>query len=529
MRIPILGLILFLYSFPAIVHAQEPAIAAGADEFCAEEKKKASPKDGALIQQFFKENEITDRLSRLKHSVVPPKYTTVVKGYLMSYLVRKRERTEAMLGRSKMYFPLFDQHLGEGKVPLELKHLAVVESALNPVAVSRAGAVGLWQFMPGTGREYGLVINGLLDERKDPIKSTQAAARYLQRLFATYQDWALALAAYNSGPGRVNAAIRRGASTNYWEISQYLPAETRNYVPAYIAAAYLINHYQSHKLVPEDLENDLLQTSTTTITDRISFKTISELTGLPEELITMLNPQFLKKAIPASVNGHNLTLPKRVMNQFLDKLPEWIQDHSKPGSKEALADLDEDETETITSFTTKKEYKEITYKVKSGDNLLAIAGKYDCSVGEIKKWNKLSGSNIRTGQSLRIRTMVKTKVPVKKTTVPVIPGIDVAPKNPKREVTPGNKTTNIPPERSPANPVMLMPVTTTSPEIKITPSPTPIVATPEQNSQYYLIGRRESLSEVAQKHGITLAKLCQLNQWDPSTVIVNPGDRIRIK
>jgi membrane-bound lytic murein transglycosylase D len=445
----------------------------------------------------------------------------------MSYLVRKRERTEAMLGRSKMYFPLFDQHLSEGKVPLELKHLAVVESALNPIAVSRAGAVGLWQFMPGTGREYGLAINGLLDERKDPIKATQAAAKYLQRLFATYQDWALALAAYNSGPGRVNAAIRRGASTNYWEISQYLPAETRNYVPAYIAAAYLINHYQSHKLVPEDLENDLLQTSTTTITDRISFKTIGELTGLPEELIAMLNPQFLKKSIPASVNGHNLTLPKRVMNQFLDKLPDWIQEHSKPGSKETLADVEELETETVTTYTTKKEYKEITYKVRSGDNLLAIAGKYDCSVGDIKKWNKLSGSNIRTGQSLRIRTMVKTKVP-KKTIVPVIPGIEAStPKGSKKE-TPKNSSS--PSEKTHSLNGLVLPVNTPSPEIKITPSPPPPVqSSQEVNYQYYILGRRESLGEVAAKFGVTLAALCQLNQWDPATVVVNPGDRIRIK
>jgi len=208
----------------------------------------------------FTDSEIRDRLSRITSSVAPPRFTSVVKSYINTYTVKKRQHTEAMLGRISIYFPMFEKYLSENNLPVDLKYLSIVESALNPKAVSRSGAVGLWQFMPPTGKENGLKINSTVDERRDPHKSTLAAAKYLKKQYKRYNNWELALAAYNGGPGRVNRAIKRGRSKNFWRIKRYLPKETQNYVPAFIAATYVVNYYPEHNLVPVYPEIDLQMT-----------------------------------------------------------------------------------------------------------------------------------------------------------------------------------------------------------------------------------------------------------------------------
>ena len=200
----------------------------------------------ATNDPVYDEAAVIERLKSIENPLVENRYNSIVRGYIKGYLFWNRDKTERILGRTVLYFPLMEEYLSKRNMPDKLKYLSVVESALYPHGVSRVGAVGLWQFMPETGKEYGLEINEFVDERKDPNKSTQAALDYLSRQYMKYGDWALALAAYKSGSGRVSRAIKRGRSKNFWRIRRYLPRETRNYVPAYIAATYMMEYYKEH-------------------------------------------------------------------------------------------------------------------------------------------------------------------------------------------------------------------------------------------------------------------------------------------
>ena len=268
----------------------------------------------------FTDAELLNRIRSVRNKVIPPRFDRIVKSYINTYTVKKRDKTERMLGQMDVYFPLFEHYLKQKNLPVDLKYLPVVESALNPRAVSRSGAVGLWQFMPPTGREYGLKINSLVDERKDPTKSTEAALKYLGRLYKKYGDWSLVLAAYNGGPGRVNRAIKRGRSKNFWRIRRYLPAETRAYVPAFIAATYIINFHHHHLLDPIPSDVDMRYTETTKIYQRISFQTISEITGTRMDLLEDLNPSYKQRFLPTNSKGNYLRLPAHRMASLMNYL-----------------------------------------------------------------------------------------------------------------------------------------------------------------------------------------------------------------
>lgn len=252
-------------------------------------------------------------------SVVDLTYNRIVKNYINVYTRKRREQVRIMLGLSNYYFPIFEEVFDFYGVPYELKYLSIIESALNPRAVSRAGAVGTWQFMYSTGKHYGLTINSLVDERRDPLQATRAAARFLVDLYGIYGDWTLALAAYNCGPGNVNKAIRRsGGKRSFWEIYYYLPRETRGYVPAFIAATYTMNYYSEHLLSPAPLKLPRY-TDTIMIDEPLHLRQVSEVLGLPLDQLRDMNPQYRQDLIPATPAKHYaLKIPSDKTGPFID-------------------------------------------------------------------------------------------------------------------------------------------------------------------------------------------------------------------
>ncbi|MFM8488513.1 MAG: lytic transglycosylase domain-containing protein, partial [Bacteroidota bacterium] len=246
---------------------------------------------------FLTGDELLSRLESVG-SCVDLRVTDVVRGYIRNYVNRNSEKASMMLGRRLTYFPLYEEKMREYGVPEDLKYLSVVESALNAKAVSRVGATGLWQFMPSTGGEYGLHTNSAVEDRSNPVKSTDAAARHLRDLYKMFDDWALALAAYNSGAGRVNSAIKRAGSRDFWQIQKFLPLETRNYVPAFIAATYLCNFYYLHGVSSYDPDLDLQLTGYINVYEGISFQDIADATGISAEVVKELNPGFKRDYVP---------------------------------------------------------------------------------------------------------------------------------------------------------------------------------------------------------------------------------------
>lgn len=320
-------------------------------------------------------------------------YNETVKSYIEVYGVRKRGLTSRILGLAEVYFPMFEEILDQYNLPLELKYLAVVESALNPLAGSPVGAKGLWQFMYGTGKMYGLELNSYVDDRYDPYKSTIAACQHLQDLYDIYQDWWLVLAAYNSGGGNVNKAIRRaGGVKNYWAIWPYLPRETRGYVPAFIAVSYLMNYTAEHNLYavhPGILYNAI---DTVHVHDALSFEQISEVLGISKEDLKYLNPSFKEGIIPAtSDNKYVLRLPRSLSGYYVSKESEIYNHKTQKGiEREKL----------ITQIDEMPKYQ--VHTVKSGETLGGIAKKYKTSVSGIQSLNKMKGTTIHPGQKLYV-------------------------------------------------------------------------------------------------------------------------------
>ena len=322
-------------------------------------------------------------------------YNTSLENVIRSFLTRKRDLMERMLTVSQFYFPLFEQELDNHDIPLEMKYLSIVESALNPKARSRVGATGLWQFMYGTGREMKLDITSYVDERSDPLKSTAAACKYLNRLYSIYEDWDLALAAYNSGPGNVNKAIRRsGGYKNYWNIRRNLPRETAGYVPAFLATMYIFEYAEEHGLKGKKAERAYFETDTVHVKSLITFDQISELTGIDKEELELLNPAYKLNAIPY-VKGktHVLRLPVSLIGKFVQN-EEAIYAHVEKELKSKESPLPQ--------LVQQAEQDRIRYKVRSGDYLGKIAERYGVGVSQIKRWNGLRSNNLNIGQRLTI-------------------------------------------------------------------------------------------------------------------------------
>ena len=320
-------------------------------------------------------------------------YNASLEGVIRMYLKRHKPTMERLMAISEFYFPMFEASLDKHDIPLEMKYLAIVESALRPKAKSRVGATGLWQFMFATGKMYDLDVSSYVDERMDPIKSTEAASKYLAKLYKMFGDWDLALASYNSGPGNVSKAIRRsGGYTNYWNIRTNLPRETAGYVPAFLATMYLFEYADEHGYQPEKAPVNYFATDTIRIRQMISLDQVSEVTGVPMEEIQFLNPSYKLDIIPV-VKGkeYYLRLPSEVSGKFVNN----------ESAIYALAKAEFDKREKPLPQFFKADSK-VRYRVKSGDYLGKIADKYGVRVSQIKKWNGLRSNNLKIGQRLTI-------------------------------------------------------------------------------------------------------------------------------
>ncbi len=320
-------------------------------------------------------------------------YNPSLENVVKSFLKRKRDLMARMITASQFYFPMFEEALDRNNIPLEIKYLSIVESALNPRAKSRVGATGLWQFMYGTGRMYGLDVNSYVDERSDPIKSTEAACKYLSKLYDIFDDWDLALAAYNSGPGNVNKAIRRsGGYKNYWNIRRYLPRETAGYVPAFIATYYLLEYAEEYGIRGKKAERPYFETDTVSVKNLITFAQIAKWSDVEVDELKLLNPAYKLNIIP-KIQGKNYTLrlPIRAMGRFVAN-EEQIYAQAESEIKKREKPLPQ----------LVKAEERIRYRVRSGDYLGKIAERYGVGVSQIKRWNGLRSDQLRIGQRLTI-------------------------------------------------------------------------------------------------------------------------------
>ena len=336
-----------------------------------------------------------DRLSRIP-SIIEMPFNDIVKKYIEAYTGRLRNKVSFMLAAANFYMPMFEEALDTYDLPMELKYLPIIESALNPKALSRQRASGLWQFMLRTGKQYGLETNSLVEERFDPQKSTWAAVRYLKELYDIYKNWNLVLAAYNCGPGNVNKAIRRaGGSTDYWELYPFLPKETRGYVPGFIAANYVMTYYCEHGICPMD--SQLPAVSDTIHIDKdLHLQQVASVCDIDIEQLRSLNPQFKKDIVPGNSKVYALRLPNNTVNTFIER-----QDSIY--AYEASKYLGKRRTVAVSDGTAKNGKGAQYHKIRSGENLGSIARRYGVSVNQIRNLNGIKGNNIRAGRTIRVR------------------------------------------------------------------------------------------------------------------------------
>lgn len=351
--------------------------------------------DSLPVQPVTLDTELLRERLRLLDEKTPfnISYNPSLERVIVHFLTNKRDLMQRMLGISRYYFPLFEQTLDQYNLPLEIKYLAIVESALNPRARSRVGATGLWQFMYTTGRMYDLQVSSYVDERSDPERSTDAAARYLAKLYELFGDWDLALAAYNSGPGNVNKAIRRsGGYENYWNLRPFLPRETAGYVPAFLATMYLFEYAEAHGLTPAEVREPYFETDTLRVKSTITFEQISKYTGVSKEEIEVLNPSYKLGIIPGITGKqYTLRLPRRSIGVFVNN-EEAIYDRVQ----QELAARENPLPQYV------KAEEQIRYRVRSGDYLGKIAETHGVTVSQIKQWNGLRSNMLRVGQRLTI-------------------------------------------------------------------------------------------------------------------------------
>jgi len=402
-------------------------------------------------------------------------YNETVQAYIDMYLKRKAGLTERVIGLSEHYYPLINAALDRHEMPLELRHLAVVESALNPQARSRAGAVGLWQFMYATGKIYDLQIDSYVDQRRDPIKATEAACEYLSFLHSIYDDWGLALAAYNAGPGNVNKAIRRsGGKKDYWEIKRWLPRETRGYVPAFIAVNYVMAHYSDHGLVAVAPQFRYHETDTVHVQKQVEFDQLSAFVGVEKEQLVYLNPVYRKQVIPATEGKDHLVLPRAAIGLFL-------------ANEDSIYGF-EPEPVVVNGYVTKE--VTIEHRIRSGEYLGGIADRYGVRVSELKAWNGIRGSRIYPGKVLLIHKTEKVAV-----------ADNSKPKAEKKEVVEEKAK---PVEKSSAS------------------------AANNTAYQYHIVQKGDTLWDIANKYdGVTVEQLRSLNKG-VNVKRLNPGQKIKI-
>lgn len=405
---------------------------------------------------------------------------------VVKYFAQKRRKFTALaLGRSKLYFPLFEEYLDKYDLPLELKYLSIIESGLRPTIKSRVGACGLWQFMYRTGKVYGLEENSYIDERMNPVKATDAACRYLKFLYGLYKDWSLALAAYNAGPGNVNKAIRRsGGKTTYWEIRPYLPRETQGYVPGFIAMTYMMTHHEDHNVQPIEPKMYNFEVDTVCLRAAIRFKTLDTLLNVNMDNLIHLNPQYKKHFVPFTPEETRcLVLPKKDINKFIE-----MEDSIYKFDSLVIKQYIETNPEKVTAGGTSSSNSGATvHYVRSGENLGVIAQRYGVSVRNLMDWNNLRSTRINIGQKIYVRGGKKKST-----------------SSSSKSTTSSSKST--------------------SSSSKSTSNYKPKSGTPS----YHTLRSGESLWTVSQKYGIPFDVLQKLNPGlDPKKM--QPGDKIKLK
>lgn len=498
------------------------------------------------LKQTLPDSVYIKRLQSLQ-SAVSLGYNNTVKNFITMYTVRKPKQVAVMLGLANYYFPMFEEALAKYSLPMELKYLPIIESALNPAANSSANAIGLWQFMYSTGKMYKLEISTFVDERRDPLKATDAAVRYLRDLYNIYHDWHLVIAAYNCGPGNVNKAIKRsGNAKDYWKIYYSLPKETRGYVPAFIAANYVMNFYQSHNIFPKAPDFSII-TDTLMVNDYLHFNQISEIIGISVEQLRSLNPQYLRDIIPASkTKAYSLVLPQEEISAYLDN-ESIIHSHRRleffpnneivnPVSKYA-------------SFNPSdiKGLDKIHYTVKTGDNLGNISTWFRVPLSDIKFWNKMKKNTLKAGQKLiiyvpegqgdyyaRLNKMTlaeKQKSLKKKPTTTPTPKMESAVKTPQVESTEEKTTTATAADME--NKTLAVNDTSkkTDTEVKNTTDSTEPKVTPKPKADYvyYTVRKGDSLWSITKKYpGVSDKDIMKINNIrSPKSLKV--GQKLKIK
>lgn len=340
--------------------------------------------------------EIADRISCM-NSTIDVAFNPTVKAFVDYFAIRNRDYTRMIVQRMEVYFPLFEKYLAKYNMPDDLKYLAIVESGLNPTAISRAGAAGLWQFMPATGRIYRLDRSWFIDERMDPEKATEAACKYLNQLYGMFNNWELALAAYNAGPGNVRKAVRRsGYVYDFWQVYRHLPRETRSYVPQFAAIIYLMNHLEEHNFHLEEHEYQLAIAMDTVHLDKfMSIEVLEKQLNLCPGEISNLNPELIRNAVPENAGHYALKVPAQVAEELV-------------ASREAIYDSTQEENQKMLAYFTRNEVgstynrEKVTYRVRQGDYLGKIAEMHNVRVADLRHWNRIQGNTIRIGQRLAV-------------------------------------------------------------------------------------------------------------------------------
>ncbi len=502
--------------------------------------------------------EYEQRLTKLPTEIEMP-YNSIVGKFIDMYLTRRRSLVADMLALHNYYGRIFVEELLKEGVPTELQYLPVIESAINPNAVSRAGAVGLWQFMPATAQGLGMEVNSLVDERRDPRMSSRNAARYLKQLYGIYNDWSLAIAAYNCGPGNVNKALRRAGGEgkkDFWEIYNYLPQETRGYVPAFIAANYVMNYYGKHGISPTVVKRQLT-TDTIVVNKYIHFNQIAAVLNIPVDEIRMLNPQFRKDIIPGDFRPYTLTLPTQQCLSYVMS-EKRIQDYDselyarrtnvEPGEVVApeikndngaanLANASqqtanaEGNNELAQTQNVEKLVRK-THVVTRGENIRDIARQYGVSATDIKRWNKLRSGKIKEGDKLVIEVFER----ISPDNVKVVAAQEVAQVSFKNDTSVGSETAQA--QTVSASDVVKADAAASSSATKASiakkteaakpAATTAKKATTTASPTIYKVKSGDTLDKIARKHGTTVAALQAANGMSKNNTRINIGQKLKI-
>lgn len=444
-----------------------------------------------------------ERLKALPTIIEMP-FNQIVKSYITRYTEKGRAQVAVLLGLSHYYTPIFEQALEAEGLPLELKYLPIVESGLDPNAVSKSGAAGLWQFILATANGMGMEVNSLVDERRDPYKSSKCAAAYLKDLYQTYNDWSLAIAAYNCGPGEVNKALRRAGGDpkkhDFWSIYNLLRAETRGYVPMFIAANYVMNYYQDHNISPV-LATKPLVTDTVAIKERLHLQQVADVLNIPIEELRILNPQYRADIVPGTVDKpYYLILPSQQAYAYIVSEKEiFAQDKEKYAQRgvvePGVTNNSQQSTDLVVAQATPSNTQTyiIKHKVVAGETLSQISEKYGVTNADIKKWNNLRRNSVRVGQQLRITTSDPAFAHLAQPSVAEVAEVAQAPTTQQEQTSTSKKKKK----------------------------------DKETKAKTHVVRKGDTLDKIARKYGVTTAELRKANPKIKGDKI-HPGDKIKI-